>query len=168
MHFISYFILFVKTQSIQRSKTNMCQTYSRGCFSSSTRGYNRKEKEGGGRLNARSIPFEYSLQKKRQSLALITLSAFLQTRRENSIPSSRQWIKYVGSASERRMDSHDGADVVHGVSSTQPAIGQSILRRSRECLSSRVLSVSAFFFFFLGGNLEGRNSRETFATRRPH
>lgn len=42
---------------------------------------------------------------------------------------------------------HDGADVVHGVSTTRPAIGQSILRRSRECVSSRVLSVSFFFFF---------------------
>lgn len=94
-------------------------------------------------LNARSIRFK---KKKTGPLALITLSAFLQTRRKNSIPSSRQWIEYVGSASERRMDSHDGADVVHGVSSIQPAIGQSILRRSRECLSSRVLSaISAFF-----------------------
>lgn len=39
-------------------------------------------------------------------------------------------IENVGATSERRMDSHDGADVVHGVSSARPAIGQSILRRS--------------------------------------
>lgn len=76
-------------------------------------------------LNARLI------QIRDTPLAVIT-SVFFAARvgeSQQSVVACR--IVNVGAvASERRMDLHDGADVVHGVSSARPAIGQSILRRS--------------------------------------
>lgn len=115
-------------------------------------------------LNARSIQFEQKKSFSRTYYAVFFLFFFLQTRRENSIPSLRQWIEYVGSASERRMDSY----------TTAPTSCMAWARHDRR-LASRYydvlentssLAFSRSRFFFLGSNLEGRNSRETFATRR--
>lgn len=98
-------------------------------------------------LNARSIQFEQKKSFSRTYYAVFFLFFFLQTRRENSIPSLRQWIEYVGSASERRMDSH----------TTAPTSCMAWARHDRrlasryydvlENTSSLAFSRSRFFFF---------------------